>query len=226
MSPNNTPESFHHSFLSILRETDPLFERCKQLEQTNMGLFNTNFDMLPKTAKSVVEIAPLLLRKVKRSQTLIDSTVDYYVASDNATNTVYMCYRDVLMIDIDLKNQELGAEQVLDYFDKIPNYAFKIFQSARGFHVFCVSQRFHYRDPFVLQFMLSHFSDFYYTVYAYIRGFSVRLNPKFNDSTVQPIYKELGTVGNHELIDKEVLALVDRHMKLCKKYKYQISIVS
>ncbi|NBO99450.1 MAG: hypothetical protein EBU90_04885 [Proteobacteria bacterium] len=226
MPPNNTSELFHHSFLSILRETDPLFERCKQLEQTNTQLFNTNFDMLPKTAESVIEIAPLLLRKVKRAQTLIDSTADYYVASDNATSTVYMCYRDVLMIDIDLKHQELEAAEVLDYFDNIPNYAFKIFQSARGFHVFCISQRFHYRDPLVIQFMLSHFADFYYTVYAYIRGFSVRLNPKFNDGTDRPIYQELGTVGDRELIDKDVLALVDRHIELCKRYKNQLSIVS
>jgi len=217
---------FHHSFIDIMRGSDPLCELSKQIEQTNGQLFHTNFDLLPKTAESVVEIAPLLLSKIKRSQTLIDSTVDYYVASDNATNTVYMCYRDVLMIDIDLKHQELDVQQVLDYFDNIPHYAFKIFQSARGFHVFCVSQRFHYRDHLAIQFMLSHFADFYYTVYAYIRGFSVILNPKFRDSTDLPIYKDVGIVGDRNLIKDDILTLVDQHIKLCKRYKKRLSVVS
>lgn len=174
----------------------------------------------------MINIAPLLLPKVKRSQTLIDSTEDYYVASDNATGTVYMCYRDVLMIDIDSKNCDLNREDILDHFNTMPDYAFKIFQSARGFHVFCVSKRFDYRDPSLLQFMLSNFADFYYTVYAYIRGFSVRLNPKFCDSTKQPIYQDLGIVGNTELIKEELLKLVDHHIKLCKRYKNQLSVIS
>lgn len=220
--PNNTTELFHHSFMNIMRGIDPLSELSKQIEQTNGGLANTNLDLLPKTAESVVMIAPLLLSKVKRSQTLIDSTEDYYVARDNATGTIYMCYRDVLMIDMD---SDMSAEEVLAHFSEIPGYAFKIFQSARGFHVFCISQRFDYRQPMTIQFMLSHFADFYYTVYVYIRGFSVRLNPKFNDSTKQPIYKDIGVVGNQELIKRELLTLVDHHTKLCKKFKNQLSIV-
>ena len=206
--------------------SDSLCERSIQIEQTNRELFDTNFDLLPKTAESAIQIAPLLLAKVKRPQTLIDSTEDYYVANDNATGTVYMCYRDVLMIDIDFKHNDLSAEDILAHFANIPNYAFKIFQSARGFHVFCLSQRFSYRDPLVIQFMLSHFADFYYTVYAYIRGFCVRLNPKFNDSTDQPIYKDLGMVGNLELIKEDILTLVDHHIKLCKRYKNRVSVVS
>jgi hypothetical protein len=65
---------FHKSFLDILRETDPLYIEYQKIRDTNPEFLQVNLQVLPKTSASVVAIAPLLLQKVKRSQTLLESS--------------------------------------------------------------------------------------------------------------------------------------------------------
>lgn len=162
---------FHHSFLNILRGEDPL-------DLSHDGLCkDIDIDSMPRSAETVVHIAPIMLQGVKREQELVETNKDYYVAKDISTNTYYMCYKNVLMIDIDIHKlqSELSEADVLKHFSGIERHCFKIYKSRNGYHVFCLSRTFEYRDKTTVDFMLTNFSDFYYTVYSYIRGWSVRL---------------------------------------------------
>ena len=208
---------FHHTFLKILKGEDPLENNVMKEFQ------NINFDVLPKTAETIVKIAPFMLKAIKKQQELIETTENYYVACDIPTNTYYMCYKNVLMLDIDKKtNPDLTDAFISNYFSKLQDYCFRIYKSQGGYHVFCVSQPFDYRDYDTVKFMLDHKADFYYTVYCYIRGFSVRLNKKFYENDTTPLYIDLGLFGNEALLHKNMDKLVNVHIKYIKKYQTQL----
>lgn len=216
---------FHRSFMDILQGKDPLETIYNNLKRMSPEMLNLDYNILPKTPETVIRIAPLLLSKIKRPQILIDSTPDYYVAKDTQTNTIYMCYRDVLMIDIDLKhNPNVTQSDITQHFSNIQGYCFKVYKSERGYHVFCLNKRFEYRDIETVKFMIDNQSDFYYCVYSYIRGFSVRLNPKFKDQVGKCIYTLVDTVGDVNLIDEFISKLVDKHVEYAKKYTEELNM--
>lgn len=212
---------FHHTFLTIMKGLDPL--------ETN-ATEECDHSLMPKTAESIIKMAPFMLQGVKRKQVLKEATEDYYVARDLDTGVVYICYRDLLMMDIDNKNDSpadavlFTDELILNHFSKLDNMCFRIFKSKNGYHVFCVSQPYHYRSIETMEMMLTNHSDFYYCVYCYIRGFSVRLTRKFNERKGVPIYTELGTVGDLSLQDSRLSNLVDKHLTLMSKYKEYMSV--
>jgi hypothetical protein len=201
---SETHYMFHKSFLDILRGTDPL---CKY----DLSEFDSiDFDLLPRTSNGIIKIAPILLRRIKREQELIETDKDYYIGKDLSTGTIYMCFRDLMMIDIDIAKTEIDANDILSKFEK-SDKCFRIFKSTNGYHAFCISERFDYRKPETLDFMLEYNSDFYYIVYCYIRGFSVRLNKKFFEKT-DKLYVDMGLFGNTEVINLELNKLVDKHI--------------
>lgn len=213
---------FHHSFLKILRGEDPLEHISKNLTKDFKSI---NFDVLPKTTITIKQIAPILLDSIKCDQELLKSTDDYYVARDISTNVIYICFKELLMIDIDQQknSQTFTDNSILDHFN-FPDKCFHIFKSNNGYHVFCISQPFIYRNEETSQFMLDNFCDFYYCVFSYIRGFSVRLNKKFNEYEVSQLYIDLGVTGNKESIDPRLQTLVHKHISLVNKYKDTLNI--
>ena len=60
--------------------------------------------------------------------------------------------------------------------------------------------------------MLDLKCDFYYTVYCYLRGWSVRLNKKRKD-TQDELYQYIGTVGTGKE-DDQLVKLVNLHINL------------
>ncbi len=212
---------FHKTFLSILRGQDPL-------QKTDLHLVNsTNFDALPKTVATIEKLACILIKGVQREQELIETHTDYYVARDTTTNVVYVCFKDLLVIDIDVKKLEDGLSvddtSIMNLFN-LQDYTFKIYKSNNGYHVFCISQPFEYRNSSTMSFMLKYYCDFYYAIYCYIRGFSVRLNKKFIETQSPSVYTLLGTIGNKEMIDSRLLALVNLHYDLSIKYNDSYNI--
>jgi hypothetical protein len=214
---------FHTSFLKILKGEDEL-----QIHFQNLGNHFSKLSLhdLPKTADSVVSLAPILINTMQKPQKLIETNKNYYIANDITTNTIYMCFKNILMIDIDTNknNQNIDLDEitVINTFkhtaDKY-NYVFKLYKSARGYHIFCLNKKWEYRNKETIQFMLNHSTDFYYCVYSYIRGFSVRLNQKFYDNARNNVYKEICVIGDLSLIDKDIECLVDKHILESKKYK-------
>ncbi len=222
---------FHKSFLKILDGTDSLFKirtRLSELDENQTFInkhrqTNIDFDTFPKTSDSVIKLAPLLIEKTKKDQILLETNEEYYVAKDIQTNTIYICFKNLMMIDIDMHKVKLHQDDIIAKFKQSKEHCFRIVKSKNGYHVFCTSAPFPYRNQQSIQFMLEHSCDFYYSIYAYIRGYSVRLNPKFAEAN-NNIYTDLGTFGNNSLLDSQLDTLVDKHLMLCNKYKSQVNM--
>jgi hypothetical protein len=202
---------FHKTFLNILSnkdELDVIYESVKEL-----GTFN--YDKLPKNSDTVVKTAPFLLQKIKKEQLLIETKKDYYVARDCEDNTVYICFKDLLVIDIDKEKNEITLKDIIKHFEQYNKKSFIVYSNGKGgYHMFCVSEKNKYRDINTVDFMINNYSDFYYTIFSYIRGFCVRLNEKFEMNTR---YK-FETIINEKNAMKELVDLVKYHEKLMKKY--------
>jgi sugar-specific transcriptional regulator TrmB len=203
-------ELFHKSFLNILEDKDPL-QKNNYTEMQAIDLAITDSD-------DVVNLAHRFISGVKRPQHLIKTRDDYYIARDTLTNTVYICFRNLLTIDID---RDFENDIIINHFTRIPE-TFRIYRSKRGYHIYCTSREFEYRSKESVDFMLNNNSDPYYCVYSYIRGFCTRLNNKFTDCG-ENIYNYVGKVGDKPEITR-LVKLTEIMMKLSKNYKNDVNL--
>ena len=202
---------FHETFLEILNGEDPLdviFALIYDIDD------NINFNLLDKNANTISKIAPFFLQKVKKGQEFLIMEVDHYVAIDEITNVIYMCCKDLLMLDFDIMHDDTF---IINHFSNFKDKCFRVYKSRNGYHIFCISNKFEYRNSTTSKFMIDNFSDFYYTTFCYLRGFCVRLNRKHNES-ISNMYQELGIYGNVNMIDQYLVDLTDKHMMLSKTY--------
>jgi hypothetical protein len=206
---------FHKTFLNILENKDPL------INETNQQVEKKNLETIYKiqSVDDVIHMAPQFIHGVKRQQTLIKTSRDYYIARDQITNTVYICYKNLLTIDID--NPDLDLDTLKQKLSTIPE-TFRIYRSKRGYHIYCTSREFDYRSKQSAEFMLDNFCDPYYCIYSYIRGFCTRLNNKFDCEGMQ-IYEYIGQVGTVNELDR-LLHLVNVMERYSKKYKNDINL--
>ena len=206
-------DEFHNSFLKILLNEDEL---------EGQALFNYS-----ATVDGILNSAPKFLQGVKRKQFLIKTNKDYYIARDSKTNTVYICFKNLLMIDIDKLPKEINDKSIeeqnsyiIEYFSKLP-YSFRIYKSKRGYHVFCTSYKFNYRSRESVDFMLSNMSDPYYCMYSYIRGYCVRLNRKFEEINHK---HDCLHIINQDKEDIDLVKLLNVMDKNHKKYKNELNM--
>ena len=198
---------FHTTFLDILNSRDPLKE--KEFPEFTIDL---------ETEEDIIKNACYFVKNIRREQELLNTNINYYVAKDEMTNTIYICFRNLLMIDIDrnkLDNStEINDEFIIEYFSK-KKESFRIYKSANGYHIFCTSKKFKYRSKESVKFMLDNMCDKYYCLYSYLRGYCVRLNPKFNElndnNKTEKIYKLLAIINkNNELHEQKKKIRISR----------------
>jgi hypothetical protein len=195
---------FNRSFLKILSFKDDL----ESLYDPELKI-----EEVEKDVDGVVKISPKLMQNMKNPQQLIEATEDYYIAVDIYSDYKYICYKELMMIDIDIKNYFITEEFIINNFSNYNDYCFSIYKSRNGFHVFCISEKFTYRSKKFIKFMLENLCDYYYCAYSYIRGCSVRLSKK-EDEVCDKIYTHVGIYGNKLLIDNILLDLVNIHYSL------------
>lgn len=198
---------FNISFLKILNDED-------EIEK----YYNKNIDLksIKRNLEGVKLLSPSFLQYIKNPQELIETTETYYVAKDKLTDYLYICFKNLMMIDIDINNYyTLSEKYIKNHFSK-KQECYRIFKSRNGFHVFCVSKEYNYRDLSSIKTMLENFSDYYYSVFCFIRGWSVRLNKK--EDEIGEIYTDLGLYGDKTKISNNLLQLTDFHMELVDKY--------
>jgi len=134
---------------------------------------------------------------LKPQRLLIDKD-DYYIAIDLLTNTYYICYRDVMMIDVDrYKNKDIGVDTLDEIKYKLANYPeffFRIFSSRNGYHIFVINKSLDYKSEESIKLMYDLNCDFYYIVYSYLRGWSVRFNKKKGEENIDNLYLWIGDV--------------------------------
>lgn len=195
---------FNKSFWKILNSDDELEKDF----DVNLKIENVN-----KSIEGIIKISPSLMQSMKKPQELIQATDDYYIATDFFSDYKYICFRELMMIDIDIKEYFITEEFVINNFSNYTDHCFSIYKTRNGFHVFCISKRFKYRSKEFIKFMLENLCDYYYCAFSYIRGCSVRLSKK-EDEVCDKIYSHIGIYGNKNLIDDKLLALVKKQEDL------------
>jgi hypothetical protein len=210
-------ELFHQSFRLIIEKKDPLFDIYNSLVENNIET-KFNFNILDKDVNTVINIAPILINNLSRDQYFIERLPNYYLARDIRDNIYYLCFKNLMIIDIDINNHDtlLNDDIIIEHFNNIKDKSFSIYKSSNGYHVFCISEYVDYRDHKTLDFMINNFCDFYYVVHSFIRGFCVRLNRKFEETNKTEIYKHLAIIDNNNII-KPLLDLTELH------YEYSIT---
>ena len=161
-----------------------------------------------------------LSHTMKKPQRCLYSDNDFYMALDCYSKTYYLCYRSLLMIDIDIgKSGDFeSTEEYLvfleHYCEQHPELLFYVYKSRNGLHCFAVHDTYDFKQESSLQLMLDLHCDFYYVAYTSIRGWSVRLNRKFRDCD-QELYTFLQKVGTGNENDY-LVKLVNLHIEFSK----------
>lgn len=150
---------------------------------------------------SVKILSRIMSHSILKPQRLLVDNDDYYVAIDLFTNTYYICYRDLMMIDIDRYKHIDKDNQDIDILDEIKNklkkyteFFFRIYASRNGYHIFLINKSMDYKSDQSIQLMSDLGCDFYYIVYSYLRGWSVRLNKKKGEESTDILYTWIGDV--------------------------------
>ena len=160
---------------------------------------------------------------LNKPQRVLHDDDEYYVGIDLYTGTYYVCYKQLLMVDIDYYKGDIETDEIeiINNFKALcqqqPDFLFRLYRSRNGIHGFLVSTRMNYRNNEIISLILNLGSDFYYTVYSYLRGWSVRLNRKTTDTSDQ-LYTyicDIGTGTLDPLLDK----LTNLHINLVDVFK-------
>lgn len=207
-------------------EHDPasVFLKVMDAEKTKDKLKTTS-----ALADEFKDLLPALRKAMAKPQRLIQEDPDWYIAQDLNTNTFYICYRTLLMIDIDfykesekiMMNDPQNAVKVLkrqiEILNQLEEHAFlndlrfRVFRTRNGIHAFLVSRPGDYKNLLDIKMMLDLGSDFFYAAYSHIRGWSVRLNRKSKEAEMSyPYLQDVGEVEPDEYLSK----LVDLHINL------------
>lgn len=183
-----------------------------------------------QTIETARKLAPSLKLSLGKPQQLIHDDPDYYIACDMLTNTYYICYRTLLMVDIDFyKNSDSDEEkakpieqrqneiiQLINEYGMKHKFLFDIYRSRNGVHAFLINHSSNRENDDDLQIMLDLKCDFFYVVYSCIRGWSVRVNRKSKESVME--YPFLKRVGKGKP-DDHLLNLVKLHINLIDVFK-------
>ena len=214
---------FFNTFFENILKTDPrsdenvmvMLNKCKQHTEKPAGMSVHRF-ILQRAASGdfdpwIVKIAQIL--SMRRPQWLILDTDRYYIAQDIFTCTVYACFQDLLMVDIDEKID-------LSSINLPPDSIWAVHATRKGYHLFAVHKRFDHTSPDTHMLLESIGCDRGYIEYVKIRGWSVRLNRKTAEK--YPIYTDLRFIGDGEKDDK----LVELCTKIMKWSKLDETAIS
>lgn len=218
--PNNT---FYDTFIIDIihkcynNKPDETILKPKEILEyvSNNGV---NAEIIEKTKRS-------LLHSISKPQHLIESNKDYYIAVDMYTCTYYICFKELMMIDIDLGKSVGDVQDIHKYLESLinpNNNAIKIYKSLHGYHLFLVDQPRIYNDIQNIILMNSLGCDYYYSIYSYLRGYSIRLNRKNYQqdlNKLNDIYSYVGFFGSTNLINQELDRLSNIHFDSIKIYQ-------
>jgi len=164
-----------------------------------------------------------LTQYLTKPQRIIIDLLYYYVACDTYTRTYYICFKNLLMCDIDFYKDESGnavnTQEIIDYatnYALTHNLTFRVYSSRNGFHLFLTSKQMDYKSEESFTIMTDMKTDFYYILYSKIRGWCVRLNRKDKD-TNPTLYTYVTTIGNAPE-DAILVELVDLHLILSNQF--------
>ena len=214
---------FYQTFLDIL-ETEDEIDIEKQSAICTSGFTNTLKTLNANgglTYELIKEIAPYMKRMLCKPQNLIADTEDYYIAEDEIISLYYICYKWLLMLDIDLPHleKEEREQQLIVVLDSLPQTIrgiptlYHVYSTRKGYHIFIVSHKMEKGSKEAIDIMLNSTTDPYYTILSYLRGWSVRLSHKNDEPPTIHLYHYVRSHGTG-YANPQCIAAVDLHLKL------------
>jgi hypothetical protein len=212
---------FYQSFIDILNVNENVIKTEKKVvissslrqyilqnEKNNLPLFE--------------ELSIGLKYTICKPQRLLKDTKDYYIACDLITNTYYICYKELMMIDIDGIEEDEIVE-LISIKAKEENLIFELYRSRNGFHAFCVNKKMNYEDINDMKLSLELGTDYFYALYTHMRGWSVRLNKKGDEKEELDMYTYHSRIQMDEELsaNTELIKLVELHFLLSKEFSYR-----
>ena len=133
---------------------------------------------------------------LNKPQRLIEDNIDYYIAIDMLTSTKYICFKNFCILDFDInKNNFTNKNDILEYINKkdfFNNVPYYLVESERGYHLYLLDkERLHNRIE-TFYFIYNFNSDKLYKFYCYLRGYSIRLSLKPEDTF---LYKNIKLIN-------------------------------
>ena len=229
---------FYGSYLKLIEED---YYYRKNVENTTILGINTEFNNKLKHAKfrnfvisklgknylTISKLKDIMRSLIIRPQRLLTDNIFFYIGCDMITNTYYICYKELMMIDIDFykddkdKSESLKLEDIINIFMKDiednPNNCWSLYKTRGGIHAFLLSKKMNYNLKETCEYMLKLGCDFNYVIYTHLRGWSVRLNRKEKEEKMKN--ELLCQLGNPQNIDKNLERQLNLHNKLIEVFK-------
>ena len=233
---------FYNSYIKLI-EDDYNYRQInhseidKKLKHSNFRKFVINKKGM--NYDTILFLLNTLRNAMIRPQRLLTDNNNFYIACDMLTNTYYICYKELMMIDIDFykdggnigdvdsnigdvdSNIESKINKIAEMFVRDvksnPGNCWMLYRTRGGIHAFLVSKKMKYSDKSSCEYMIKLKCDFNYVIYSYLRGWCVRLNRKQKD--VEIITSFITQIGNPAMIDKGLLKLTELHIKMIKVFK-------
>ena len=205
------PNNFYQTFVTEVQQRT--FKADSRIANSKFRKFIIT--QLGATLETLYLLRDSLAVTVQKPQRCLYADTDWYLAVDTYTSTYYVCYQQLLMVDIDYGkgNQYLTVDPILaklrEYAKLHPDLLLEVYASGKGVHVFVISQPHNYQCDASLTLMLELGCDFYYAIYASIRGWSVRVNAKLGETA--PIYTKITRIGTGQP-DDHLVKLVQLHL--------------
>jgi len=222
-----TNYKFYAEYIKLL-DQDYEFRKEKSLTELEKKLKHTKFRNYYLNEKgfnyeSILKIHKIMRSGMLRPQRLIIDSDTFYIACDMLTNTYYICYKEIMMIDIDFykdsegKSQEIQLSEAVKLFEQDnldSGRSWILYRSKGGIHAFLSSECMEYHTKESCDLMIKLKCDFNYIIYSYLRGWCVRLNRKKTETKLEyTLIKEIG------VCDKENKKMIDMHIKLVDIFK-------
>jgi hypothetical protein len=188
-----------YSELLDLEHRESLFNNKKYIEDLFKNC-EINYTLIKTLAKEYINY-------IKKPQRYLEGTSDYYIAVDMNTNMHYICYRDILMLDIDNKDQVIDYSFLKEKMMSRSN-SYAVYKSSRGYHIFVLDRRYQKDHEDTINYMIDFGCDTNYIICSYLRNFSIRLNKKTQDDEKYQLIEVIDK-GN---IDPVIIRLVHEHI--------------
>jgi hypothetical protein len=121
-----------------------------------------------------------------------------------------IAFKNLMVLDYDVKSySETSKSELLNAITdrlKKTQYSFSIYETYGGYHVYCTSNRFDYRDNSTHSLMKQLECDRFYIGFTKYVGFAVRLNRKSNRN--EPFIERFVTMINQDFADDKLERLV------------------
>jgi hypothetical protein len=183
---------FYNSFIELINKCiNNKYEKKyynKYFRNYLLKYYESNYINNESNNELITSMVNYLIHYINKPQRLLEDNDNYYVAIDLFTSIKYICFKDLCILDFDInKNNYTTKEEILNYINnnKILNeIVYYRVETPRGFHIYLMDKPRLYNNIETFHFLNNFESDIYYKFYCYMRGFSIRLSLKNNDTYI------------------------------------------